>query len=106
MMSARRLPVLVVCAVAGLLASVIRMDGGVATRPLLAIAGGPDSCTDDDRIHRQGPTAGTEAKVCQGSGPVYIGAADGQRVRVTGPTVTGPAQVNAVVAAGDGLMGY
>jgi hypothetical protein len=106
MMSARRLPVLVVCAVAGLLASVMRMDGGVATRPLLAIAAGPDSCGDNDHVHRQGATAGTSAKVCQGSGPVFIGAADGQRVTVTGPTVTGPAQVNAVVAAGDGLMGY
>jgi hypothetical protein len=105
MMSAR-LPVLGVCAAAGLLASVIRIDGGVATPPPLAIAAGPDSCGDNDRVHRQGPTAGTEAKVCQGSGPVFIGAADGQRVRVTGPTVTGPAQVNALVAAGDGLMGY
>jgi len=105
MMSAR-LPVLVVCAVAGLLASVIRIDGGVATPPHLAITGGPDSCTDDDRIHQQGATAGTTAKVCQGTGPVFIGAATGQSVMVTGPTVTGPAQVNAVVAAGDGLMGY
>ena len=106
MMSARRLPVLVVYALTAVLASVIHMDGGVATRPLLAIAGGPESCTDDDHIHQQGATAGTTAKVCQGSGPVFIGAADGQRVMVTGPTVTGPAQVNAVVAAGDGLMGY
>ena len=106
MMSARRLPVLVVCAVAGLLASVIRMDSGVATRPLLAIAGGPDSCGDNGKLEEQGATAGTNAKVCQGSGPVYIGAADGQRVRVVGATVTGPAQVDAVVAAGDAIMGY
>ena len=105
MMSAR-LPVLVVCAVAGLLASVIRIDGGVATRPLLAIAAGPDSCGDNDHVHRQGATAGTSAKVCQGSGPVVIGAAVGQRVRVTGPTVTGPAQVDVVVAGGDAIMGY
>ena len=73
--------------------------------PRTALAGGPDSCGDNDHVEQQGGTAGTTAKVCQGSGPVFIGPAVGQVAAVIGPTVIGPAQVNAVVAAGDAIMG-
>lgn len=70
-----------------------------------ALAGGPDSCGDNDHVEKQGGTAGTTAKVCQGSGPVFIGPAVGQVAVVIGPTVIGPAQVNAVVSAGDAILG-
>jgi hypothetical protein len=73
--------------------------------PRTALAGGPDTCGDNDHVEQQGSTAGTEAKVCQGSGPVFIGPAVGQVAAVIGPTVIGPAQVNAVVSAGDAIMG-
>jgi hypothetical protein len=71
----------------------------------LATAGGPDTCGDNNHVERQGSDAGTEAKVCKGSGPVVIGPAVGQMVTVIGPTVTGPAQLNSIVATGDAIMG-
>jgi hypothetical protein len=73
---------------------------------LLAFAGGPDSCGDNDHFETQGSDAGTTAKVCQGSGPVYIGPAVGQIARLVGPTVTGPSRVRSIVSAGDAIMGY
>jgi hypothetical protein len=119
MIPSRQLPTVVVRRATGVLAIALWVTGAWTTTSvhpwartdvtpagLLAIAGGPASCDDDDHYEKQGSTAGTEAKVCQGSGPVYIGAAQGQAAWVVGPTVTGPAQVNAVVAAGDALMGY
>jgi len=77
----------------------------VESPPRLALSGGPDSCGDNDHVEQQGGTAGTTAKVCQGSGPVFIGPAVGQVAVVIGPTVIGPAQVSAVVSAGDAKIG-
>ena len=115
----QQLPTVVARRATGMLAIALWVTGAWATTSvhpgaqrdvtppgLLAIAGGPDSCGDNDHVHEQGATAGTEAKVCQGSGPVFIGSAVGQMTTVAGPTVTGPAQVNAVVTAGDGIMGF
>jgi len=81
--------------------------GPVDRRPpvLLAVAGGPDTCGDNDHVEQQGGSSGTIAKVCQGGGPVWIGAAVGQAVWMGGPVVTGPAQVNSVVSAGNILVG-
>ena len=118
MMSSRRHAMLVVRGAAGVLAAVTSMAADVAIASplsgpaegapsaLLAFAGGPDSCGDNGHVSEQGGSSGTVAKVCQGSGPVYIGSAVGQWTTVAGPTVTGPGQVNAVVTAGDGIMGY
>jgi hypothetical protein len=82
------------------------VDSGTGSPPRLAIAGGPDSCGDNDHVERQGGTAGTVAKVCQGGGLVFIGPAVGQVAAVIGPTVIGPAQVGAIVSAGDAIMGF
>jgi hypothetical protein len=79
-------------------------DGTFA--PPLAIAGGPDSCGDNDHVEQQGGAAGTVAKVCQGGGLVFIGPAVGQVAAVIGPTVIGPAQVVGVVSAGDAILGF
>jgi hypothetical protein len=102
--------------VVGLLTAAVSVAGagaspaaGVVTNagavPRTALAGGPDSCGDNDHVEQQGGTAGTVAKVCQGGGPVFIGPAVGQVAVVIGPTVIGPAQVNAVVGAGDAILG-
>ncbi|MDB5064899.1 MAG: hypothetical protein JWM18_1333 [Chloroflexi bacterium] len=64
------------------------------------LAGGPDGCSNHS-AEQQGATAGTEAKVCQGSGLSFVGPAVGQVATVIGPTVIGPAQVSAVVSAGN-----
>ncbi|MEA2619000.1 MAG: hypothetical protein QOE72_4783 [Chloroflexota bacterium] len=77
---------------------------GLAVRPdLLAfdgLSGGPDACSNHN-AEQQGATAGTETKVCQGSGLVFIAPSVGQVATVIGPTVIGPAQVSAAVAAGN-----
>jgi hypothetical protein len=49
----------------------------------------------------QGGTAGTQPQVCMGSGLSFIGPSVGQVATVIGPTTIGPAQVNAVVSAGN-----
>jgi hypothetical protein len=84
----------------------VRAAPGVAPAPRLALAGGPDSCGDNDHLEQQGGAAGTSAKVCQGGGPVFIGPAVGQVAAVIGPTVIGPAQVAAVVSAGNTIQGF
>jgi hypothetical protein len=49
----------------------------------------------------QGTTGTTEPQVCIGSGLSFIGPSVGQVATVIGPTTIGPAQVNAVVSAGN-----
>jgi hypothetical protein len=106
-----------VCGVTGLLVTAVWVGGawaapnadppapaGVTPSRLLALSGGPSSCGDNDHVERQGATSGTTAKVCQGTGTVYIGGAVGQMATVVGPTVTGPGQVRTVVSGGDALM--
>jgi hypothetical protein len=77
---------------------------GLPVRPdLLALdglPGGADACSSHT-AEQQGATAGTESKVCQGGGLVFVGPAVGQVATVMGPTVIGPAQVSAVVSAGN-----
>jgi hypothetical protein len=64
------------------------------------LSGGPEACSSRS-AEQQGATAGTETKVCQGGGLVFVGPAVGQVATVIGPTVIGPAQVSAVVSAGN-----
>lgn len=64
-----------------------------------SLSGGPDACSSHT-AEQQGANAGTESKVCQGGGLVFVGPAVGQVATVIGPTVIGPAQVSAVVSAG------
>ncbi|HEY2704980.1 MAG TPA: hypothetical protein VGL20_14940, partial [Candidatus Dormibacteraeota bacterium] len=66
---------------------------------------GPDACSNHS-AEGQGATAGTENKVCQGGGLVFIGPSLGQVAAVIGPTIIGPAQVGtAVVSAGNVAAG-
>ena len=66
---------------------------------------GPETCSNRNS-EGQGATAGTENKICMGSGLVFIGPSVGQVAALIGPTVIGPAQIgNAVVSAGNVVAG-
>jgi hypothetical protein len=65
------------------------------------VPGGAEACTNKS-VEGQGATAGTENRVCQGSGLTFIGPSLGQAATMVGPTIVGtPLIGTSVVAAGD-----
>jgi hypothetical protein len=57
-------------------------------------------------VQGQGTVAGTEIKICQGSGLVFVAPSVGQVASVIGPTIIGPAVLGASgVAAGNAAVG-
>jgi hypothetical protein len=66
----------------------------------------PGPCASTIGPSGQGGTAGTENEVCIGSGVANIGPSSGQIATIVGPTISGPANIGAVVvAAGNGAAG-
>jgi hypothetical protein len=72
----------------------------LAPAGLLAFDGGAEACARHT-VTGQGTTGTTEPQVCIGSGVSFIAPSVGQVATVIGPTTIGPAQVNAVVSAGN-----
>jgi hypothetical protein len=62
------------------------------------VPGGAGSCSSSSN-DGQGGTGGTENKICQGGGLVFVGPAVGQVATVVGPTIIGPSQVGTVVVS-------
>jgi hypothetical protein len=116
MMPRRRRRAAVVVAIAGLsicapAVSAHAETGATPAPPDLevpALSGapfGPDSCAGYS-MAGQGGTAGTENKICQGSGLVFVGPSVGQIATVIGPTIIGPAVIGTtVVSAGNVAAG-
>jgi hypothetical protein len=60
----------------------------------------------DPGVVAPGATGGTENRICQGSGLVFVGPQVGQIATVVGPTIIGPGFVgNAVSSAGSVVAG-
>lgn len=93
---------------AGAITTGLRVQADLVPTDLLGLDGAPsgvETCSNRNS-EGQGATAGTENKICMGSGLVFIGPSVGQVAALIGPTVIGPAQIgNAVVSAGNVVAG-
>src|SRR5258708_17072120 len=96
----------VVLAVTGVLAIGGSVAGAGAASaaglPLFdGVPGGAEACSNTN-VEGQGATAGTENKICQGSGLTFIGPSLGQAATMVGPTFVGtPLIGTSVVSAGN-----
>ena len=70
--------------------------------PLPAGAGNCSSSSNSG----QGGTAGTENRICQGGGLVFVAPAVGQVATVVGPTIIGPSQVGTVIVSPGAVVAW
>lgn len=95
-MSTRRFRTAAFAAMIGLsvAAPALRANADIVT----PVPGGAGNCSSSSN-EGQGGTGGTENKICQGAGLVFVAPSVGQVATVVGPTIIGPSQVGTVVVS-------
>lgn len=95
-MSTRKFRTAAFAAIVGLsvAAPALRANADIVT----PVPDGAGNCSSSSN-EGQGAPGGTENKICQGGGVVFVGPSVGQVATVIGPTIIGPSQVGTVVVS-------